>query len=293
MRHRHLLAYVSMFATAGCVSAGKYDAAVADGAKARAALASERQEVSRRAAGERNAEQRAALMTQDRDDARADAFSCQRDLDDATAVNQQLHDELARLGKDSDQLLAAKGALAGSLQQARARLEELRRAQAAAESRSALFRDLALKLKHMSDAGDLQISLRSGRMVLVLPNDVLFDSGRASLKPAGKETLAQLASALAPIQGRRFQVSGHTDNEPIRYSGFASNWQLSSERALAVVGLLIQGGMRADSLSAAGYGEFDPVAANDTAEGKAKNRRIELTLQPNIDELVAVPQTQR
>jgi flagellar motor protein MotB len=60
-----------------------------------------------------------------------------------------------------------------------------------------------------------------------------------------------------------------------------------------VVGLLIQGGMRADSLSAAGYGEFDPVAANDTAEGKAKNRRIELTLQPNIDELVAVPQTQR
>jgi chemotaxis protein MotB len=56
---------------------------------------------------------------------------------------------------------------------------------------------------------------------------------------------------------------------------------------------MIQSGMRADTLSAAGYGEFDPVAANDTPEGKAKNRRIEITLQPNIDELVAVPQTQK
>ena len=73
-------------------------------------------------------------------------------------------------------------------------------------------------------------------------------------------------------------------------TGFASNWQLSTERALAVVTLLVQDGMHADTLSAAGYGEFDPVAANDAPEGKGKNRRIEITLQPNIDELVAVPQ---
>jgi len=297
MRHHNLIAYAFVIATTGCVSAGKYDAVVADATKTKAALAAEQREATRlaaeKAASERNSQDRALVMARDRDDARATAFGCQKDLDDATAVNQQLHTELARLGKDADQLLAAKGALASSLDQARARLEELRKAQAAAEARSALFRDLALKLKHMVDAGDLQITLRSGRMVLVLPNDVLFDSGRASLKPTGKETLGQLANALATIQSRRFQVSGHTDNEPIRYSGFASNWQLSSERALAVVGLLIQGGMRADTLSAAGYAEFDPVAANDTPEGKGKNRRIEITLQPNIDELVAVPQTQK
>ncbi len=293
MRHHHLFSYALILTATGCVSAGKYDAAVADAAKTKTALASEQQEASRLAANERNAEDRAQLTARDRDDARASLFSCQKDLDDATAVNQQLHAELARLGKDADQLLAAKGALASSLDQALARLEELRRAQAAAEARSALFRDLALKLKRMIDAGDLQITLRSGRMVLVLPNDVLFDSGRANLKPTGKETLQQIATALATIQGRRFQVSGHTDNEPIRYSGFASNWQLSSERALAVVGLLIQSGMHADTLSAAGYGEFDPVVTNDTPEGKAKNRRIEITLHPNIDELVAVPQTQK
>ena len=294
---RHLISYALVIAATGCVSAGKYDAAVADATKTKAALAAEQREAARiaaeKAASERSAEDRAVVMARDRDDARASVFSCQKDLDDATAVNQELHDELARLGKDADQLLAAKGALASSLDQARARLDELRKAQASAEARSALFRELALKLKRMIDAGDLQIALRSGRMVLVLPNDVLFDSGRANLKPAGKETLGQLAAALGTIQGRRFQVSGHTDDEPIHYSGFASNWQLSAERALAVVGLLIQSGMHADTLSAAGYGEFDPIAANDTPEGKAKNRRIEITLQPNIDELVAVPQTQK
>jgi chemotaxis protein MotB len=292
MRHYHPFIYALMLTASGCVSAGKYDVAVADAARAKAALAGERQESSRLAASERNAQNRADVLAGDRNDARAGLFSCQKDLDDATAVNQELHAELGRLGKDADQLLAARGALASSLDQAKSRLEELRRAQAAAEARSALFRDLALKLKHMIDTGDLQIMLRSGRMVLVLPNDVLFDSGRANLKPTGKETLGQIANALATISGRRFQVSGHTDNEPIHYSGFSSNWQLSSERALAVVGLMIQSGMRADTLSAAGYGEFDPVAGNETSEGKAKNRRIEITLQPNIDELVAVPQPQ-
>jgi chemotaxis protein MotB len=207
MRHQNLLTYAFFLTATGCVSAGKYDAAVADATKTRAALASKQQEASRLAASERNAQLRAGVLTSDRNDARASLFGCQKDLDDATAVNQELHAELARLGKDADQLLAAKGALASSLDQAKARLEELRRAQAAAEARSALFRDLALKLKHMIDAGDLQITLRSGRMVLILPNDVLFDSGRANLKPTGKEALEQIASALGTIQGRRFQVS--------------------------------------------------------------------------------------
>lgn len=74
-----------------------------------------------------------------------------------------------------------------------------------------------------------------------------------------------------------------------QFSGFASNWELSAHRALEVTGFLVEVGMHPEALSAAGYGEFDPVAANDTPVGKASNRRIEITLQPNIDELVAVP----
>lgn len=269
MNTGRLLGFALTISAFGCVSTGKYDAAVADAARAKSALEAQRKETAR--------------VTTEKE---ANALGCQKELDEATAVNQGLHAELVRLGADADQLLAARGAL----DQARARLEELRKAQAAAEARSALYRDLALKLKRMIDAGDLQISLRSGRMVLVLPNDVLFDSGKASLKPNGRETLQLVATALATIPGRRFQVSGHTDNEPIRFSGFTSNWQLSSERALAVVSLMIQSGMRADTLSAAGYAEFDPLSANDTTEGRARNRRTEIVLQPNIDELVAVPQ---
>jgi chemotaxis protein MotB len=124
----------------------------------------------------------------------------------------------------------------------------------------------------------------------MLPTDVLFDSGKAKVGARGKETLSQIAAALGPLKDRHYQVSGHTDNDPIRYSGFESNWELSTARALQVVKVLTESGMPPASLSAAGYGEFDPVAVNDTAEHKAKNRRIEIVLQPNIDELVALPQ---
>jgi chemotaxis protein MotB len=277
MRTIDFLPWALLVGATACVSTGKYDAAVADASKAKAAL-QESQAESVRLRTEHTA-------------ARGETYACQKSLDDATAVNQELHAELARSGKDADQLLAAKGALASSLEQAKARLEELRRAQAAAEIRSALFRELALKLERMIDAGDLSVILRSGRMVVVLPNDVLFESGRATVNPHGREMLAQLAKALETFRGRRFQVAGHTDNEPIRYSSFRSNWDLSTARALAVVDLLALGGMPEASLSAAGYGEFDPVGDNAAPEGRAKNRRIEITLQPNIDELVAVPET--
>jgi chemotaxis protein MotB len=142
----------------------------------------------------------------------------------------------------------------------------------------------------MIDAGDLAITLRDGRMVLRLSNDVLFDSGRAELKPAGKRALAEVAGVLRAIPRRQFQVAGHTDNEPIRFSPFRSNWELSTARALEVSAFLVVQGMDPHALSAAGYGEFDPVSANDTAVAKAHNRRTEITLQPNIDEIVAVPE---
>jgi chemotaxis protein MotB len=204
-------------------------------------------------------------------------------------MNASMRNELGRLGKDVDGLLADKGALAADLADAKKRLDALRRAQAATEARAALFRSLALKLHKMIDAGELRIALRDGRMMLVLPTDVLFDSGKAVVKPNGRRALEQVASVLSGLGQRRFQVAGHTDNEPIRISGYASNWALSTARALEVVVFLIERGMPPSSLSAAGYGEFDLIASNDNVEGRAKNRRIEITLVPNIDELVEVP----
>jgi chemotaxis protein MotB len=126
-------------------------------------------------------------------------------------------------------------------------------------------------------------------MVLRLSNDVLFDTGRTELKPAGKQALEAVAGVLASMPDRHFQIAGHTDNVPIHNAQFASNWELSSGRALRVVHFLIDHDVKPVMLSAAGYGEMDPVSTNDDPGGRKFNRRTEITLQPNIDELVPVP----
>jgi len=215
----------------------------------------------------------------------------QAKLDGAAALNDQLRAELEKAGTNVDQLLADKGELAKSLGDAQKRLEELRKAQAAAQSRAELFRTLLLKFKKMIDAGELKIVLRDGRMVLQLRNDVLFDSGKVTIKEDGKEALAEVAGVLATLTDRKLQVAGHTDDVPISTQRFPSNWELSTARAVNVVKFLVESGVPTTALSAAGYSDNDPVASNDDDESKAKNRRIEIVLQPNIAELVQVPQT--
>ncbi len=261
------VAIASLLATA-CVTKGTYDQQVQAASDARAQLARCRDDDQRLAKG---------------------STEMQKQIDDATAVDEQLTNELKRLGEDSQTLLAVNGTLKDALEGSKARLEELRRAQAGAEQRAALYRELALKLKGMVDAGDLAITLRDGRMVLRMSNDVLFDSGKADLKPAGVKALNELADVLRTVPARRFQVAGHTDNDPIRYAPFKSNWELSTARSLAVVELLASQGVDSRELSAAGFGEFDPVDTNDTSAGKAHNRRTEITVQPNIAEIVSVP----
>lgn len=301
MRTKLLLVGSLSLLGVGCVSQGKYDAAIADLTRTRAAMQHDRAASERQIDDARNeiaqlkgyiaeAQKRCDRTASDLGDERDRALACARALDEATALNEALREQLVKAGKNVDQLDMLRGALADSLSQARARLEELRRARVAADARAALFHDIAVRLKRMTDSGQLQIVLRSGRMVLVLPNDVLFDSGRADVKPAGKEALGEIAHVLSTLGDRRFQVAGHTDDEPIRVSGYKSNWELSSARGLAVVAFLVKSGMRPETMSAAGYGEFDPVSPNDSPENKSKNRRIEITLQPNIDELVAVPE---
>ncbi len=213
----------------------------------------------------------------------------QAKMDDGTALNQQLTSALRKAGKSVETLVAERGSLSQALSDTKARLEELRKAQAAANKRADLFKSLLLKFKKMIDAGELKIVLRDGRMTLQLRNDVLFDSGKVTVKQTGKGALSEIAGVLLTLEDRELQVAGHTDNVPISTQRFASNWELSTARAVVVVKFLVEGGVKPNLLSAAGYGEHDPVSSNDTSEGRAKNRRIEIVLQPNIGELVSVP----
>jgi chemotaxis protein MotB len=213
----------------------------------------------------------------------------QKELDDATALSQQLQQTLERAGKSVDQLVAERGDLKTALEDQKRRLAELRKAQAAAQRRAALLNQLLAKFKKMIDAGDLTIVVRDGRLVLQLRNDVLFDSGKVSLKDEGETALEEVAKILVTLDERDFQVAGHTDNVPISTTRFPSNWELSTARAVNVVKFLEGKGVDPKVLSAAGYSEHDPVAGNDETVGKAKNRRIEIVLQPNIAELVKIP----
>lgn len=213
----------------------------------------------------------------------------QKKFDDATAFANQLREELQKAGKNVDGLMAEKGKMRQALEDAKVRLEELRRAQEAAQKRADLLKNLINKFKKMIDAGDLKIVLRDGRMVLQLRNDVLFDSGKVEVKPAGREALKDVASVLATLSDRKLQVVGHTDNNPIQTERYPSNWELSAARAISVVRYLIGAGLKTGAVSAAGNSEYDPVAPNDNEEGRAKNRRIEIVLQPNLAELISIP----
>src|SRR5262249_53941774 len=141
----------------------------------------------------------------------------------------------------------------------------------------------------MIDSGKLDVTFRRGQMVVKLPAAILFPSGSADISDEGKGALGEVAAVLRGVRSRRFTIAGHTDNVPVVQSSFHDNWELSAARAVMVTKLLIAKGMPAGSLVAAGYGEHDPVASNATPEGRQRNRRIEIILEPNLRK-VAVPE---
>jgi chemotaxis protein MotB len=202
-----------------------------------------------------------------------------------------LNKQIADLKKQMDQVSAygkgkadEAGALAAGMDNLQKRLDELEKQKKVAEERAAMFRSLVEKLRSMVDAGKIKVQVRNGRMLLVLPNDILFDSGKTELKAEGKDAIANVAKVLATMD-RHFLVAGHTDNIAIKTKRFPSNWELSTERAVEVVRLLIDSGMKPSQVGAAGYAEYDPAASNATAEGQAQNRRIEIVVEPNLSEL--------
>ena len=187
-------------------------------------------------------------------------------------------DEIAHLHAD-----AAK--LATNLQATQNEMESLRRVHAQAEQRNELYRTLVARLRDAIGAGTLAVEVRKGKMLVKLGDAILFDPGQAVLKSDGQRALREVAQALKEIPDRDFLVAGHTDNRPIKNSPYASNWDLSTARAVTVVRFLQGEGVDPRRLAAAGYSEFDALADNDTPESRALNRRIEVVVLPRIDEL--------
>ncbi len=142
------------------------------------------------------------------------------------------------------------------------------------------YEGLVEDLEAEVSAGQIEIEqLREG-LRLNLAQEVLFASGSAQVNPRGRGVLKKVAERVRSLS-HRIVVEGHTDTVPVRRNArWASNWELAGERASGVVRLLVEGGVAAERLRAVSRGQFDPMASNETSQGRARNRRIEIILQP-------------
>jgi chemotaxis protein MotB len=221
-----------------------------------------------------------AAQKQAHDKCEADYAASLHDVED-------LKQKLRERGMNLDNLTQSLAEERKALEEYKSRAEQL-------EQIRKRFETLRDKLAQLTNLG-LKVEVRDNRMLIQLPGDVLFDSGSDKLKPRGKEILTAVAAVVrgdADLSKREFQVAGHTDSKPLKGGQFQDNWGLSAMRARSVLAFLTapatEGGGALDprNWSAAGYGETDPVANNDTDEGREKNRRVELVVMPNVEEML-------
>lgn len=275
---KHVLIAALALST-GCVSQGTFDALKKQDDQAQQDLADRNARVS--AQDEEIAAQKKQIS--DLQSALADE---QKKNEDYTGRISVLQENLAKVLKD-------RSSLKGSVDDMKVALAELQQRKAQAEARIAEYKDLLGKFQALIDAGKLKVKLVDGRMVVVLATDVLFPSGSANLSKNGKAEIGEVAGLLASIAKRSFQVEGHTDDVPISTSQYPSNWELAAARALTVVKTMVDAGLPADRVSAASYGDTRPAVANDTPEGRAQNRRIEITVVPDLSTLPGFEELQK
>jgi chemotaxis protein MotB len=222
--------------------------------------------------------------------AQLDKYNHLKSEDDAKIAEAQAKvDELTRQLKDMGvQVSSTKADLAErqkALDEYKARAHQL-------ELIKERFEKLKSKLDELTKLG-LAVNVRHNRMVISLPGDVLFDSGRETLKKDGQAILLKVAAVIkadAQLRARDYQVAGHTDNKPLQHGPFKDNWGLSLMRAREVLVFLVDetkgGGLPIEHWSATGFSDTDPIASNDADDGRQKNRRCELIVSPSVEEML-------
>ncbi|MFT5050401.1 MAG: chemotaxis protein MotB [Chlamydiales bacterium] len=191
---------------------------------------------------------------------------------DRDAEIRQLREERARLKERIQTLAAERENLEVSLSDAALRLTE----QPMAVAPSSAFPEL-------DDLG-LDYGTRDGQMVIILPSVIAFKSGKAELSSSGETALRAVAARLkSEFTTEIFHVEGHTDSDPIQRSDFASNRALSLERSVAVLTFLVeQCEVPDERFVVVGHGQYRPIASNDNAEGKSRNRRVEIVIHESL-----------
>jgi chemotaxis protein MotB len=223
--------------------------------------------------------------------------SLQQERDALSARNQALQGDVSAANKKGETLAQEKSALASEKETLEARLAQLQDQEKAlgsqlkqheeeARQSKATYDGLLGSLKKELEAGQIQVQQMRDGLSVNVAQEILFASGSAALDKSGKEILQRVAEQLKQTT-YQIVITGHTDNKPIGaglVNRYPTNWELAGARAASVVRLFVESGLPATRLIAASMGETRPAAPNDTAEGRAKNRRIELRMRPVVVE---------
>ena len=257
-------------ALSGCVTTGTYKKLQADSDKRMS-----------------DAQAKIADLNSNLDKANASLKQTSDERDQLKASNQDLSKSLSSTQSELKKTVASLSEQNQTLQQKIADLtksqDELQaKAKRELEDQQKTYDGLVGQLKQEISDGQVKITQIQGKLTVNVADKVFFNSGSADIKPEGVKVLLRVADVLKRITDKRISIEGHTDNVPISESlrdRYATNWELSTARATRVARFLQEkGGIDPSILSAVGYGEYHPIAGNDTAEGRAQNRRIEIVL---------------
>ena len=250
----------------------------------------------------------------------------EKEITDKTESIQNLESQLATLQEEHDQLqtyynnlLSNSGKLNRDLAEQQERLLELQESLKVQKTENeALLTNLKEREKKVEDlerilaekeravnellssvkqallnfsGNELTVDIKNGKVYVSLAEQLLFQSGSIKVDPKGEMALIQLGEVLKASPDINIFVEGHTDDVPISTKAIKDNWDLSVLRATSIVRILTNAGVDTGQITAAGKGEYSPVTANSSAEGRQKNRRTEIILSPDLDELFAILET--
>ncbi|RYJ43709.1 Outer membrane protein, OmpA family [Flavobacterium beibuense] len=225
------------------------------------------------------------------DNLKASYSALEKNSSEALDSNMKKNRELLAQLEAKEKALAAEqerlNKLKEELQDRSQRVDELEGMIAAQQEGLQRLKETLSRALNGFEGKGLTIEHKNGKVYVSMENKLLFNSGSWTVGTEGKRAVSEVAKVLADNSDIAVLIEGHTDNVPYNGSGqIESNWDLSTKRATAIVNIIRENkGVDPKNLTAAGRGEFAPIADNDTAEGKSKNRRIEIILTPKLDEI--------
>lgn len=291
MQRIALFVLVASLLAAGCVSKSSYDEQAAETELLRqsiAALETEYQQLEERLRRKReennDLNNKLTEVLQDNSALQQDILRARADLERMEKLyiskNEKAGEAMAQMRATIDDLEKQNRNLTRKLEREReARQEQV-------SELKGTYDQLVGKLQQEIERGEITISELEGKLTVNMVERIIFASGEAEIKPQGLEVLRQVGNILKDVENKAIRIEGHTDNVPISsrlQETFPTNWELSAARAINVVRFLREKiGIPGEKLFACGFGKFRPIADNDTAEGRARNRRIQIVLVPEV-----------